>query len=244
MSEALTLPKVLYRWVDRNDPNIKRVGLDYYVSNDQELAADLVEYRISSKGKTMTAEEYLSTTKGEGGNITGFMQYHPTRTQSEKGLLDASPGYYSLSHSHTPFGSNRDLFVFPTYSISPEDQEALVFTNGDLTDKIRSCPSTIKVAKLGSLMETRTHYGNDSEWNFIPNYGFTVLGLLIRFGKYGKPTEEVIEKDGKMISTQSSTFERGDINWEGLTKYVNSFYTEFEDVEPVSIKKYLAFKEC
>jgi hypothetical protein len=232
----MKLPVLLYRWVDQKDPNIKYQKLGYETKDEYGIDVDIVNYDIKANGKTITAEEYLSTSKGEGGNITGFLQFHPTRNSNEVNILDNTPSYISVPTSHSAFGINRNLFVFPPYGMSPKDQEALVYTAGSLYEKVKPCPTKIKVAKLGSLMETKTHYGNDSEWNFIPNYEFKVQGLLIRFGKY------VQDKHNKNKYNFVENYSR--IDWDGLQTYMNKQYGEFEKNGRVNISQVLDFDTC
>lgn len=183
-----TLPEFLYRWIPRATPqytHLKEVTV-IDVGNNTVAHVSIGSFTLGGIGNTITARKYLDPDKGEGGNIVGFFEYVDNQSTREIG---SSPGYLPMSSTWSTFGRDRDLVFVPmkwyTDPTSPGyPRPPLLYAVGDLDQYVTRCTGYLKVAKLGSLMETRMMYGQDAEWNFVADTPVKLPVIRFTFGSY------------------------------------------------------------
>lgn len=169
----MKLPTILYRWV--KDGRFEKHG--------ENGGIDWGYYELTGSGRNMTPNEYLSTSMGVGGNITGFFEFEDHMD------LRGFPGRKTMAQTQMDFGRDRDVIVIPTPYLK-EVGVQFVYTDPDLPDMIVACPGMVKVAKLGTLMVTATHYGQESEWNFITNTPIKIPAYRL---KSETPVESIVK---------------------------------------------------
>jgi hypothetical protein len=194
----MNLPILWYRWIPRNRPaDFRSTGLI------GQLPGFFIErgvYRLYAGGRPMTAMEYLSPTKGVGGNITGFFEYEEHLPPH---VLQGFPGKTTLAQTQIYFGQGRDLILIPTSELPKRIQYAAGFVQNNDTP-IVACPGMVKVTKLGTLMARteggRQFYGQESEWNLILADNLEVPAYKISFGNFDQ-TGTFIPQEVSSLST-------------------------------------------
>ena len=209
------LPDLLYRWVPPDFENFRWTDIIDVVPGFQ---VEMGTYTFTGKGKNMTAEEYLSTEKGVGGNITGFFEYIDNQPRN---IQEGRPSYINLGLSHAIFGRGRNLILLPGGEV--EKAVKVVRKDYSLEEIVTPIPGVLQVSKLGSLMQTPFGYGQDAEWDFSTSEKLEVPALILRFGNYGPKVDGI-------RNFQPSQ----DINFNNLIRYINSSILPRLPPRPVS----------
>ena len=178
----MDLPTLWYRWIPRDRPtDFRATGVI------GQLPGFFIErgvYTLYAGGRPMSAMEYLSPSKGVGGNITGFFEYEEHLPSA---VLQGSPGKTTLATTRIYFGQGRDLVIIPTSELPKTIQYAAGYVR-DNNQPIVACPGMMKVTKLGTLMARveggRQFYGQESEWNIILADTLQVPAYKISFGNF------------------------------------------------------------
>jgi hypothetical protein len=195
------LPTLWYRWIPRDRPtDFKATGL---VGQQPGFFIQRGVYRLYAGGNPISANEYLSPSKGVSGNITGFFEYEEYRP---KHMLDAFPGRTTLATTYTYFGQGRDLLVIPTSELPKTIQYmGANVQNNDIP--IVACRGMMKVMKLGELMARieggKEYYGQESEWNIVIADNLEVPAYKISFGDFNREGHFVPKELGNISMLQS-----------------------------------------
>lgn len=160
----MDIPLVLYRW-DKSQ-------------SDTEFTIS------SSRQRNITNNQYLNVSKGEGGQIIGFLEYNkPKEDEENKQGRVIFLNFPTLTRTELAFGTgtHTDLIV-----IIPKHLHSLV-TSGKIVhvdlgnnteEALQKCINTqagiIKHAKLGELMG---EHANEAEHNFVGDHTFEVRVL-------------------------------------------------------------------
>lgn len=130
-------------------------------------------FQIKSNGKKIISnKEYLSTSKGSGGHIVGFLKYDPEKEKIEDSVL----GYTTIKGALTAFHDTKhpDLIILDPWNLFELiwENKLTHCVNYTLEDTIEPNSETMKFAELGTLMEPP----NTAEVDFIGN---TKLGVKV-----------------------------------------------------------------
>lgn len=233
----MELPVLLYRWVPQSDyPKIKTYSA---LHSDNEFTITQVTYALHPTGRDMSPAEYLSPSRGVGGNIIGFFEYEEYRPPH---LLQGMPGKTTLSQTNIFFGregvGQRNLLVIVP-SLLPQVSPNILLakmTGLEMERPIQSCQNLLKVAQLGTEMQTRTQYGQESEWNFIVGSEILLPGFLISFGKW-----ENAMHNGQAIQNFVPT---GIVNFNNLMRAVQGLYDKFVSSGKIRIPQTVDQTSC
>lgn len=160
----MDIPLVLYRW-DKSQ-------------SDTGFTID------SSSRTSITNKDYLNVSKGEGGQIIGFLEYNKTIEDKEDAEKEVRYlNFPTLTRTELAFGTGKhtDLIVIvPKHlqSIVKSGKVVDVVMPNDNEEALIKCINSqtglIKHAKLGVLM--RGHE-NEAEHNFVGDHTFEVQVL-------------------------------------------------------------------
>ena len=157
-----------------------KVGTFPYILYRFDKATSDNSFQLQSSGKRLiTNEQYLSTTKGEGGHILGFLEYF----KGNEAMSDSLLNYATLKSAMSAFMDEKhpDLIILDPNQIfellwEGKLVEAELETNNEdaLAQIIQPKQGVIKFARLGRLMTPQ----NNAEINFVGDY--TLKATIIR----------------------------------------------------------------
>lgn len=244
---------ILYRWdkpeagvldptrqIKAND--IQKIIYTSFPEYTNIIKVFAIKFPIKSSGKSQISnEEYLSTSKGSGGHIVGFLNYKVG--QEAKPILN----YTTFMGSQLAFKdfSHPNLFIIPGSGIQKVSDKLYSITTTSLEDIIKTCDGIVKFYPLGSLMDAA--HRNMAEVDFIGN-GIEFEGFMIQFKE---SEEEEEEEEDEPVFKRPSLFlkggmKRGREELREVPSKFDSILDQISKLDPIQKIQYkeIAFDSC